>query len=306
MTDKTKSQQAIIATPRGFCAGVIRAIDIVKLAIKKYPPPIYIKHQIVHNDTVVDELSALGTITVETVAEVPEGQVVVFSAHGSSPADYAVARERNLTVIDATCPLVTKVHNEAIKSHKENKKIVLIGHSGHQETLGTSGYAPMYHIDERTDWQLPNYDADEEIVVLTQTTLSVDDTKQAVDELKTKFNNLHIKNDICYATTNRQASVKELAKMVDVIVIVGSKQSSNCTRMKEIAEACGVKAFQVLNKDELNLDWLRGYSKIGITSSASTPESDVDKVIKKINPAKTRTMGPGQEEIIFKLPEMVS
>ncbi len=291
-----------LASPRGFCAGVDLAVDIVDLAIQQYGTPVYVKHQIVHNPKVVADVEAKGAITVEKVEEVPEGAVVVFSAHGSPPSDYATARERNLVVLDATCPLVTRVHNEAKKYTKEGKKIVLVGHIGHQEVIGTTGQADMTLIDERQDWELPDWGNDAEVAVLTQTTLSVNDTALAVAKIKKSHPNAVVRDDICYATTNRQAAATELADMTELVLVIGAQSSSNCNRLKDVAIKKGVPAHLINGPEELDRSWLQGVEKIGITSGASTPEKQVKAVIEAISPENVYRVGPGEESITFAIP----
>ena len=291
-----------LASPRGFCAGVDLAIGIVELAIKRYGPPIYVKHQIVHNPQVVSDVEAIGAITVEQIEEVPEGSVVVFSAHGSPPSDYEKAKDLNLTVLDATCPLVTKVHNEAQKYTSEGKRVILVGHRGHQEVIGTTGQAEMALYDEREDNDLPEWEEGEDVVVLTQTTLSVSDTADAVEKIKSKFNNTLIRNDICYATTNRQASATELAQESDVVLVIGAENSSNCNRLREVVLKQGVDAYLINGPAELDPAWLEGKKRIGITSGASTPEKMVQSVIDSIGHDELHYVGVGEENISFKLP----
>ncbi|MDA0595435.1 MAG: 4-hydroxy-3-methylbut-2-enyl diphosphate reductase [Chloroflexi bacterium] len=291
-----------LASPRGFCAGVDLAVDIVDLAIQQYGTPVYVKHQIVHNPKVVADVEAKGAITVEKVEEVPEGAVVVFSAHGSPPSDYAIARERNLVVLDATCPLVTRVHNEAKKYTKEGKKIVLVGHIGHQEVIGTTGQADMTLIDERQDWELPDWGSDAEVAVLTQTTLSVNDTALAVAKIKKSHPNAVVRDDICYATTNRQAAATELADMTELVLVIGAQSSSNCNRLKDVAIKKGVPAHLINGPEELDRSWLQGVEKIGITSGASTPEKQVKAVIEAISPENVYRVGTGEESITFAIP----
>ena len=247
-----------IASPRGFCAGVDLAIGIVELAIKRYGSPVYVKHQIVHNPQVVADVEAIGAITVEEVEEVPAGSVVVFSAHGSPPSDYEKAKALNLTVLDATCPLVTKVHHEAKKYSSEGKRVILVGHRGHQEVIGTTGQADMALYDEREDNDLPDWDDDSEVVVLTQTTLSVADTAEAVEKIRSKFDQSLIRNDICYATTNRQAAAQELARDSDVVLVIGAENSSNCNRLREVVIKEGVDAYLINGPEELDPAWLEG------------------------------------------------
>ena len=291
-----------LGVPRGFCAGVVRAIDLVELALKKYGPPIYVKHQIVHNSYVVDSLENKGAITVEDVNDIPRGAKVVFSAHGSSPEDFTKANNRNLEVIDATCPLVIRVHNEAKKYVKEGRKIILVGHKGHQEVKGTMGQVDMEIVDDREQFVPPALSENIPVAVITQTTLSVDDTEKSIDNIKNSFNDVLVRNDLCYATTNRQNAVKEIAKNVDVMLVIGSKNSSNCNRLRDVAESANVKSYLINGVHELNLEWLKGIDNVGITSGASTPEVMVEEVIKYLNPDEVVPMGGEEENITFKLP----
>ena len=295
--------EVFLATPRGFCAGVVRAIDIVELALEKYGPPVYVKHEIVHNPYVVESLEAKGAITVEDVDEVPEDAVVVFSAHGSPPEDFERAREKGHRVIDATCPLVTKVHNEARKYAKEGRKVVLIGHPGHQEVIGTMGQTPMELIDEREELNLPEWEQDSQLVVLTQTTLSVMDTSKAVNEVKERFPNSLVRNDICYATTNRQEAVQQLAETSDLVLVIGAQQSSNCNRLRDVAEALGVPAYLISGAQDLDgLEIGGDVKRIGIISGASTPELLVKQVVEALNPERVSTLEGTEENITFILP----
>jgi len=291
-----------LASPRGFCAGVDLAVDIVDLAIQRYGIPVYVKHQIVHNPKVVADVEAKGAITVEYVSEVPEGAVVVFSAHGSPPSDYEIAKERDLTVLDATCPLVTRVHNEAKKYTREGRKIVMVGHAGHQEVIGTTGQAAMELVDERQDWDLPNWPKGTEVAVLTQTTLSVNDTAAAVEKIRQSHPDAIVRDDICYATTNRQAAATELADMTELVLVIGAQNSSNCMRLKDVAIKKGVPAYLINGPEELDRSWLAGVEKIGITSGASTPEKQVKAVIEAIAPNNVYRVGPGEEKTTFAIP----
>ena len=293
----------ILSNPRGFCAGVVRAIDIVELTLEKYGAPVYVKHEIVHNAKVVEEVERKGAVTVENVEEVPDNSVVIFSAHGSDPKDFSKAQKKNLKIIDATCPLVTKVHNEAIKYSKEGKKIILVGHKGHQEVKGTMGQTTMTLIDEREEWSLDKLKSKEEVAVLTQTTLSVEDTSKAVNQIKRKFPNALVRNDICYATTNRQDAVKELALKTDLILVIGSQNSSNCKRLQEVSESIGTPSFLIMDPDEILPEWIEGKEIIGITSGASTPEGMVQKVVQFLNPSKLSSIDGTPEDITFKLPK---
>ena len=244
--------EVLLSSPRGFCAGVVRAIDVVDICLRKYGPPVYVKHQIVHNPYVVNDLERRGAITVEDVDEIPEGSLVVFSAHGSPPEDFMKAKARDLKVIDAVCPLVTKVHNEAKKYHREGKKVVLVGHQGHQEVRGTMGQVDMTLIDGDSEEELSAWADDQEVAVLTQTTLSVGDTAQAINSIRDKFPNVVVRNDICYATTNRQDAVRQMAGSVDMVLVIGAQNSSNCNRLREVAESLGVPSYLINGPEEID------------------------------------------------------
>ena len=300
--------EVVLSSPRGFCAGVVRAIEVVELCLERFGPPVYVKHQIVHNPYVVAELERKGAITVEDVDEAPEGALVVFSAHGSPPDDFARAAARNLRVIDAVCPLVTRVHNEAQKYHREGKRILLVGHRGHQEVRGTMGQAPMTLVDDSAplseqavsadlDWS-----ADAGVAVITQTTLSVGDTANAIAAIQERFPEAVVRNDICYATTNRQDSVTRMAGQVDVVLVIGAQNSSNCNRLREVAEANGAPAYLINGPDEINREWLAGRDKVGITSGASTPEVLVASVIDALQPERVTMLSGAEEDITFTLP----
>ncbi len=291
-----------LGVPRGFCAGVVRAIDIVELALERFGAPVYVKHQIVHNPYVVGSLERKGAVTVEEVEQIPEGSTVVFSAHGSPPADFANAESRGLKVIDATCPLVTKVHNEAKKYAGEDRKLILVGHRGHQEVKGTMGQHPMYLVDDREGVRLPDWSDSTPVTVLTQTTLSVDDTERSIDEISNRFPDVIVRNDLCYATTNRQTAVKELAKLTDLVLVIGAANSSNCNRLREVAEANGVTSYLLNGPDELDHAWLEGVETVGITSGASTPDELVMAVIDAIGPDDVTTIKGADEDITFVLP----
>ena len=292
-----------LGVPRGFCAGVVRAIDVVELALQKFGPPVYVKHEIVHNPHVVRSLEAKGAITVEKVEEIPEGANVVFSAHGSPPEDFAKAAERRLNVIDATCPLVTKVHNEARKYVREGRKIILVGHRGHQEVKGTMGQTDMHLVDDREPFRAPELAPGTPVTVLTQTTLSVDDTKRAIQQIKQNFSDVLVRNDLCYATTNRQAAVKELCELVDLVLVIGAPNSSNCNRLREVAEAHGVTAYLLNGPDEMDPRWFEGVHNVGITSGASTPEQLVEAVIDALHPEEVVTIDGVEEDVSFVLPK---
>ncbi len=291
-----------LGVPRGFCAGVVRAVDVVELALEKYSHPVYVKHQIVHNPNVVNSLEEKGAMTVEDVDEIPEGSTVVFSAHGSPPEDFAKAKKRNLNVIDATCPLVTKVHNEAIKYANDGRRLVLVGHKGHQEVKGTMGQTDMFLVNDRNELVMPDWDEDTPVTVLTQTTLSVDDTKRSIEEIKSKFSDVIVRNDLCYATTSRQAAVKQLCKLVELVLVIGAENSSNCNRLREVAQAHGVDAYLINGPEELDSSWLEGVENVGITSGASTPESMVQAVIESLGADEVERIDGDDEDVSFVLP----
>ena len=295
--------QVILSAPRGFCAGVVRAIEVVEICLERYGPPVYVKHQIVHNPYVVAELERKGAITVETVDEIPPGSRVVFSAHGSPPEDFQQAEERGLQVIDAVCPLVTKVHNEAKKYRSEGKKVLLVGHRGHQEVRGTMGQVDMTLIDDADPSDLPDWDSDTEVAVLTQTTLSVGDTAQSIGAIKERFPDALIRNDICYATTNRQSAVLEMTVLVDLVLVIGAVNSSNCNRLREVAEAQGTPSYLINGPEEIDPAWLEGVATVGITSGASTPEVLVESVVKALNPEKVTVLPGVEEDVSFTLPK---
>ena len=297
--------EVLLSSPRGFCAGVVRAIDVVDICLRKYGPPVYVKHQIVHNPYVVNDLERRGAITVEDVDEIPEGSLVVFSAHGSPPEDFVKAKARDLKVIDAVCPLVTKVHNEAKKYHREGKKVVLVGHQGHQEVRGTMGQVEMTLIDGDSGEELSAWADDQEVAVLTQTTLSVGDTAQAIDSIRDKFPNAVVRNDICYATTNRQDAVRQMAGSVDLVLVIGAQNSSNCNRLREVAESLGVPSYLINGPEEIDPSWLEGSDTVGVTSGASTPEVLVESVIEKLAPDKVTMVSGVEEDISFNLPKQL-
>jgi 4-hydroxy-3-methylbut-2-enyl diphosphate reductase len=281
---------------------VVRAIEVVDLCLERFGPPVYVKHQIVHNPFVVAELERKGAITVETVEEIPPGSLVVFSAHGSPPEDFQRAEQRGLKVIDAVCPLVTRVHNEAKKYHREGKKVLLVGHRGHQEVRGTMGQVSMTLIDDADGSDLPHWDSDTEVAVLTQTTLSVGDTASAIEDIKQRFPGAVVRSDICYATTNRQEAVTKMAVLVDLVLVIGAQNSSNCNRLREVAEARGVPAYLINGPEEIDPSWLEGRKKVGVTSGASTPEVLVESVIEALAPEKVTMLTGAEEDVSFTLP----
>jgi 4-hydroxy-3-methylbut-2-en-1-yl diphosphate reductase len=277
-------KKVVLAKPRGFCAGVVRAIDIVERAIDLFPAPVYVFHEIVHNQYVVENLSKRGVIFVDSLEEVPEDNVCVFSAHGVSPQIHETAARKNLQVIDATCPLVTKVHLEAVRFAREDKSIILIGHPGHEEVEGTMGEAPMQLVSTVADVENLEVENPENVVCITQTTLSMDDVAEISDALKQKFPNLKSppKDDICYATQNRQNAVKDLTRQVDVLLVVGSQNSSNSQRLCEVAKMAGVPAYLIDDETQIKPEWLEAAETVGLTAGASAPEELVKRVLEKL------------------------
>ncbi len=300
--------------PRGFCAGVVRAVDIVEEALQ-ITQPVYVRKEIVHNKFVVEGLRAKGAIFVDDLEEVPEGTaeqpvVCIFSAHGVSPAVRQRAQEKHLFVIDATCPLVTKVHLEAIRYAKNGYSIVLIGHPGHEEVEGTMGEAPyamhlVADVEDVENLQLPDND---KVVYLTQTTLSVDDTREVAAALKRKYPHISQppKDDICYATTNRQSAMKELAPLCDLVLVIGAQNSSNSQRLREVAEACGTRAFLIDDESAIQDEWLLDVQTVGISAGASAPEVLVERVIaelKRRGAGEVETLQTIAEDVFFPLPK---
>ena len=279
----TKEKKILIAAPRGWCAGVDRAVEIVELALERYGEPVYVRKQIVHNLHVVKSLEAKGAVFVESEEEVPEGAICVFSAHGVSPEVHANALKRNLRVIDATCPLVTKVHVEAKRFAGQGRTIFLIGHEGHEEIEGTSGEAPDQTVVVESPEQAYEVEvADpEKVAFISQTTLAVDDTKQVVDALRKKYPLIvgPTKDDICYASQNRQEAVKAMAERADVVFVVGSENSSNSNRLVEVAKEAGAKSWLIQDETSIEPSWVDDADVIGISSGASTPEVLVERVV---------------------------
>ena len=308
-----QSKEILLAQPRGFCAGVDRAIEIVERAIAQFGAPIYVRHEIVHNRYVVDELSAKGAIFVEDLAEVPPGSHLVFSAHGVSRAVKVEADSRGLSVFDATCPLVTKVHVEVAKMRAEGMEIVMIGHHGHPEVEGTMGQSDdgMYLIETIEDIEQLQVRDPNRLAYVTQTTLSVDDTAGIIDALKRRFPNVAEpkKSDICYATTNRQQAVKFMAPQVDLLIVVGSPSSSNSSRLREVAEKNGVESYMVDDASQIDAAWTEGKIRIGVTAGASAPEVLVQQVITRLRAmgaASVRELDGVQEHVTFPLPKGLS
>ncbi|MET9360207.1 4-hydroxy-3-methylbut-2-enyl diphosphate reductase [Streptomyces sp. NPDC006632] len=307
----TAARRVLLAAPRGYCAGVDRAVIAVEKALEQYGAPIYVRHEIVHNKYVVQTLEKKGAIFVERTAEVPEGSIVMFSAHGVAPTVHAEAAERKLATIDATCPLVTKVHKEAVRYAKEDYDILLIGHEGHEEVIGTSGEAPDHItlVDGPDDVANVEVRDESKVVWLSQTTLSVDETMETVDALKNKFPNLLSppSDDICYATQNRQVAVKKLAEDAQLVIVVGSKNSSNSIRMVEVALDAGAPAAHLVDfADEIDEAWLEGVTTVGLTSGASVPDVLVDGVLEWLAQrgyGDVETVKTADESITFSLPK---
>lgn len=304
MLTQAQIKKIILAKPRGFCAGVNRAIDIVNIALERYGTPLYVRHEIVHNHHVVNDFKERGVIFVEDLSEVPDNSCVIFSAHGTDPAVLKEAQARGLKILDAVCPLVTKVHMEIEKAVRENKNILYIGHKGHQEVIGSMGHAKdnIYLVEKVEDVDvLARKLIDTEVVVCTQTTLSVDDTAQIVSELKKKFNNIEFPKaeDICYATQNRQDAVKELIKHCDHILIIGSTNSSNTLRLLELAKKSGKNAELVPDPDTYEVSASLNDKVIGISSGASAPESLVETLVSKLNSPQVETLNFKEEKVTF-------
>ena len=300
----------LLAAPRGYCAGVDRAVITVEKALEVYGAPVYVRKQIVHNRHVVEDLEAKGAVFVEETEEVPEGAMVVFSAHGVAPTVHEEAAERNLRTIDATCPLVTKVHNEAKRFAADGMHILLIGHEGHEEVVGTSGQAPDHVTLVDGPGHVASIDVPDpsKVAWLSQTTLSVDETLETVDRLRQRFPQLldPPSDDICYATQNRQSAVKLMAEQSDLVIVVGSSNSSNSVRLVEVAlEAGAAKAFRVDNATEIDAVWLDGVHTVGVTSGASVPESLVEGVLDWLAAQRfdtVETVTAAEESLIFSLP----
>ena len=300
----------LLANPRGFCAGVDRAIAIVERALEKFGAPIYVRHEVVHNTFVVNDLKNKGAIFVEELDEVPAGATVIFSAHGVSQAVRAEAEQRGLNVYDATCPLVTKVHVEVSKMHDKGLEIVMIGHKGHPEVEGTLGQAEggMYLVETPEDVARLHVTDPDKLAYVTQTTLSVDDAARVVDTLRARFPHIQgpKKDDICYATQNRQDAVKALAPQCDVVIVVGSPTSSNSNRLREVAENLGVPAYMVDNASEIDPQWVSGKQRVGVTAGASAPEILVRAVIDRLNQlgiGLVTDLDGVQEKVGFPLPK---
>ncbi|MDD2172004.1 4-hydroxy-3-methylbut-2-enyl diphosphate reductase [Glaesserella parasuis] len=302
----------ILANPRGFCAGVDRAISIVELALEIHGAPIYVRHEVVHNRFVVDELKAKGAIFVEELDEVPDGAIVIFSAHGVSQSVRHEAKRRELKVFDATCPLVTKVHMQVARASKKGTKAILIGHEGHPEVVGTMGQydnekGGIFLVEDVEDIAKLGLKEDEDLTFMTQTTLSIDDTSDVIEALKQKYPAIQgpRKNDICYATTNRQQAVRELAKLAQLVLVVGSKNSSNSNRLAELASRMGTPSQLIDGPQDIDPNWLQGVTTIGITAGASAPEILVQSVVdhlKTLGVTKVEELEGCEENTVFEVP----
>jgi 4-hydroxy-3-methylbut-2-enyl diphosphate reductase len=302
-------RRVLLASPRGYCAGVERAVDTVERALRLYGEPVYVRKQIVHNSHVVRELEERGAVFVDAVEEIPEGATVVFSAHGISPAVRAAADDRGLTAIDATCPLVTKVHTQARRFADAGYTVVLIGHAGHEEVEGTMGEAPeaTMLVESLADAESLELAADAQVAYITQTTLSVDETREIIDVLRRRFPQIAgpAREDICYATTNRQRAVKELLEEVELLLVVGSRNSSNSVRLVDVARAAGVEAHLVDDVSEIRESWLDGVEVAGVTSGASAPERlvrDVCEWFRSRGVEEIVEQRAVAEDVFFKLP----
>jgi len=299
-----------LANPRGFCAGVDRAIEIVELSLKTYGAPIYVRHEIVHSRHVVNSLRQKGAVFVEEVSEVPDGAIVIFSAHGVAKEVWAEARRRNLKVIDATCPLVIKVHNEVNRDYTQGYELILIGHAGHPEVIGTLGQIPdKFHlVSSVADVENLEVENRHHLSYVTQTTLSVDECRDIVSALNRRFPGIKgpHQEDICYATQNRQNAVKELSKLVDVILVIGSPNSSNSNRLRELGEHCGIPSYLIDSSADINPEWLAGVQAVGIAAGASAPEVLVTEVVsylKRHGATEVEELTVIEEDVEFQLPK---
>jgi 4-hydroxy-3-methylbut-2-en-1-yl diphosphate reductase len=305
--------ELLIAAPRGFCAGVDRAIEIVERAIEKYGAPVYVRHEIVHNKYVVDSLRAKGAVFVEELDEVPEGVPVVFSAHGVPKSVPAEAQKRELLYVDATCPLVSKVHRQAERQIEKGRHIIFVGHAGHPEVIGTMGQVEpgqMTLVETVEDVAALPFGPDDQLAYLTQTTLSVDDTAEIVAALEARFPQVRgpKAEDICYATSNRQAAVKQIAPSADLVLVIGAPNSSNSLRLVEVAERLGTPARLIQRADEIQADWLDGVGTLGLTAGASAPEKLVREVVDRLGQWRSveeTTIAAAEENMVFKLPRLL-
>ena len=297
----------LLAEPRGFCAGVVRAIDVLDRVLEREDAPIYAFHEIVHNRYVVDSFRRRGAVFVSTIDEVPHGARIVFSAHGVSPEVVAQARAKQLRVIDATCPLVTKVHLETRKAAKDGFDVLLVGHEGHDEVEGTKGEAPDRTRVVDTVADVERLDATgRPVFVVTQTTLSVDDTAATIDAIRARHPDAQIRNDICYATTNRQAAVRAIAQRADLVIVVGSSNSSNSVRLREVAAGTGTPAYRVDGIDEIDPAWYEGVNIVGLTAGASVPDELLDAIIEDLRARGVIRVEPvvvATETVEFRMPD---
>lgn len=302
-------QQILLAQPRGFCAGVTRAIEIVERALQKFGAPVYVFHEIVHNQFVVNELKDKGAIFVNVLEDIPDASVAIFSAHGVSQAVRRTAQAKRLQVVDATCPLVTKVHNQAQRYAKKGYALVMIGHAGHEEVEGTMGSVDIevHLVSDVSDVAGLSFSTAQPLAYVTQTTLSLDDTQDIIAALTDKFPHIegpHV-DDICYATQNRQTAVRALAKQVDLVLVVGARNSSNSNRLREVAASEKKPAYLVQDQSEIKPEWLQGVTSVGITSGASTPEVLVQGVVQALSQhagTRVHTLPGVQEDVLFRLP----
>ncbi len=302
-------KRVLLASPRGFCAGVERAVETVELALEHYGPPVYVRHQIVHNEHVVRDLEARGAIFVENESEAPEGSTIVFSAHGVAPSVYERSAKRGLNTIDATCPLVTKVHVQARRYAAEGYTVVLVGHAGHEEVVGTMGEAPdsIVLVESIEDVERLERSPDEKLAYITQTTLSVDETTEIIAALRRRFPDIRgpQKEDICYATSNRQWAVKEMIAHIEALLVIGSKNSSNSNRLVEVAHAEGVAAYLIDDESDIDARWFDGVETVGVTSGASAPERLVERVSEWFRARGVANIEAYQmvdEDVTFRLP----
>ncbi len=296
----------LLAEPRGFCAGVVRAIDVLDAVLDREPPPVYVFHEIVHNRHVVDGFRARGAIFVDELAEVPAGSRIVFSAHGVSPAVVEEAERRRLRVIDTTCPLVTKVHLETKNAVKLGYDVLLVGHRGHDETVGTHGEAPDRTRIVEIAGEVAAIEVERPVFVVTQTTLSVNDTADVIGEIRDRYPDAEVRSDICYATTNRQFAVRKVAERADLLLVVGSRNSSNSVRLREVAEDAGVTAYRVDGLDEIDPAWYEGVDVVGLTSGASVPDELLEPIIEDLKARGVTRVEPvvvAEENVEFRLPQ---
>ncbi|WP_198377111.1 4-hydroxy-3-methylbut-2-enyl diphosphate reductase [Neoroseomonas rubea] len=301
--------RVVLAQPRGFCAGVVRAVDIVEQALERFGPPVYVRHEIVHNRHVVEDLRARGAVFVKEVDEIPEGAVAVFSAHGVARKVEGEAALRRLDVLDATCPLVTKVHNEGRRYAAQGRTVILVGHAGHPEVIGTMGQidAEVHLVADAAEVEALPIPRDRPVSFITQTTLSVDDTKHVIAAIRARFDDVTGPDtrDICYATQNRQTAVRELARIAEVVLVVGAANSSNSNRLREIAAECGARAYLIADASVLDPAWLDGAQAVGVTAGASAPERLVEELVGRLKALGATSVEalPGIiEDVTFRLP----